>query len=94
MLSVGQNARRFSPSQNIHVKSRLPTDFGNVDYRQLILYWRTIGKPAGLMAGSSGKIVFLLSRMSPVIRRCAGAVAKGEVDPLDLVVSNDGRTAP
>ena len=37
------------------------------------------------MAGSSGKIVFLLSRMSPVIRRCAGAVAVREVDPLDLV---------
>ena len=45
----------------------------------------TIGKPAGLMAGSSGKIVFLLSRMSPVIRRCAGAVAVREVDPRDLV---------
>jgi hypothetical protein len=33
------------------------------------------------MAGSSGKIIFLLSRMSPVIRRCAGVVAVREVDP-------------
>jgi hypothetical protein len=37
----------------------------------------------GLMAGSSGKIVFLLSRRSPVIGRCAGAVAVREVDPRD-----------
>jgi hypothetical protein len=35
------------------------------------------------MAGSSGKIIFLLSRMSPVIRRCAGAVALRAVDPRD-----------
>ena len=35
------------------------------------------------MAGSSGKIIFLLSRMSPVIRTCAGVVAVREADPWD-----------
>src|SRR3984893_3004732 len=33
----------------------------------------------------SSKIVFLLSGMSPVIRRCAGAAAMRDVNPLDLV---------
>jgi PAS domain-containing protein len=37
------------------------------------------------MAGSSGKIVFLLSRMSPFIRSGTGAVAVHDVDPRDLV---------
>ena len=30
----GPDARRFSPSQNIHVKNPLPSEFGNVHYRQ------------------------------------------------------------
>src|ERR1019366_10623204 len=34
---------------------------------------------------SPSKIVFLLSRMSPVIRKCAGAVAMLDVNPLDIV---------
>jgi PAS domain-containing protein len=38
------------------------------------------------MAGSSGKIAFLLST-SPLIRRRAGAVAVSEVDPWDLVAT-------
>jgi hypothetical protein len=38
------------------------------------------------MAGSSGKIIFLLSRMSPVIRTCAGVVAVREVD-LGLILN-------
>ena len=33
MLSVGPGARRFSPSQNIHIKSE-PHLIGNVHYRQ------------------------------------------------------------
>jgi PAS domain S-box-containing protein len=37
------------------------------------------------MAGSSGKILFLLPRLSPLIKGCAGAVAVREVDPWDLV---------
>src|ERR1019366_1665438 len=34
---------------------------------------------------SPSKIVFLLSMMSPVIRKCAGAVAMLDVNPLDIV---------
>jgi hypothetical protein len=37
------------------------------------------------MAGSSGKIVFLLSGMSPVVKKCAGVAAVLEVAPRDLV---------
>ena len=36
MLSVGQNAHRFSPSQNIHVNKPAATEVGNVHYRQHI----------------------------------------------------------
>jgi PAS domain-containing protein len=36
MLSVGQNARRFSPSQNIHVRKSALRRIGNVHYRQPI----------------------------------------------------------
>ena len=32
------------------------------------------------MVGSFGKIIMFLSRMSPVIKRCAGVVAAREVD--------------
>jgi hypothetical protein len=38
---------------------------------------------AGDGDGLSSRTVFLLSRMSPFIRRCAGAVVC-EVDPLDI----------
>src|ERR1017187_6183604 len=34
MLSVGPGARRFSPSQDIHVKKYVPHQVGNVHYRQ------------------------------------------------------------
>src|ERR1039457_6917105 len=33
MLSVGPGARRFSPSQDIHVKKYVPHQVGNVHYR-------------------------------------------------------------
>ena len=39
------------------------------------------------MAGSLGKIIFLLSRMSPVIRTCAGVVAVREADPWGLILN-------
>jgi hypothetical protein len=45
-----------------------------VHYRQRAHEWGTIDEPAGVMAGASGKIVSLLSRMNPVTGTCAGAV--------------------
>jgi hypothetical protein len=44
--------------------------------------WRTIGKPAGLIAGVS----FLLSRMSPVIEGAAGEPLPCEADPSGLIL--------
>jgi hypothetical protein len=38
MLSVGPGTPRFSPSQDIHVKSDLSRRLGNVHYRQTLLY--------------------------------------------------------
>ena len=42
MLSVGPGARRFSPSQNIRVKSELPTDSVMYITDSTTLNWRTI----------------------------------------------------
>src|ERR1700694_1244346 len=54
MLSVGQNARRFSPSQNIHVTKSALHRIGNVHYRQQIptgAPWvNRVGKPDGVLA--------------------------------------------
>src|ERR1700694_2395360 len=54
MLSVGQNARRFSPSQNIHVTKSALRRIGNVHYRQQIPTGAPSVNRGGLMAGSSG----------------------------------------
>jgi hypothetical protein len=70
MLSVGSGAPRFSPSQNICVILSLPS-YGNVHYRRYTLEALRIQCWQG--DDLSSRIVFLLSRMSPFIRRCAGA---------------------
>jgi hypothetical protein len=63
MLSVGSGAPRFSSSKNIRVILSLPS-YGNVHYRRYTLdSVRTQGD------GLSSRTVFLLSRMSPFIRR-------------------------
>src|ERR1017187_10466954 len=54
MLSVGQNACRFSPSQNIHfIKSAL-CRIGNVHYRQSDPTGAPSLNRAGMVAGPSG----------------------------------------
>ena len=74
MLSVGPGAARFSPSQNIRVILLTPA-VGNVHYRQhtpTSLQSRLADR-AGGGGGLSSRIVILLSKISPVITRCAGA---------------------
>jgi hypothetical protein len=84
MLSVGSDARRFSPSENICVKKANPHCLGNIHYRQRLLgnvYYRpafSLSRQSELVMGRrmlSSKIVFLLSRMHPVIKSCEGAAA-------------------
>ena len=64
--------------RTIRVKSEPPL-IGNVHYRQHPLNELTTD---GELRKLSRKIVFLLSRISPVIRRCAGAAGIGDVNPL------------
>ena len=72
MLSVGPGAARFSPAQNIRVILSLPR-IGNVHYRQHTQITHNHDSQAACGGGGlSSRMVFLLSRMSPVIRRCAG----------------------
>src|ERR1700674_1265756 len=77
MLSVGQNARRFSPSQNIHVIKSALRRIGNVHYRQQI----PTGAPSvnrgadggllwGLLGGQLGRKSVNRDRRSA--RVCAG----------------------
>src|SRR6266540_3093637 len=82
MLSVGPDAPRFSPSQNIRVKSQIPTEFGNVHYRQRP---STLSQSGPGRRGLSSKIVFLLSRMSQPRQQKLQEPSMREVDPLDLV---------
>jgi len=70
MLSIGPGAPRFSPSQDIRVILSLPR-VGNVHYRQ----HTPTSSQSGLQAGRAAEVAspagsyFLLSRMSPIIRR-------------------------
>ncbi len=79
MLSVGPGAARFSPPQNIRVILLTPRPIGNGHYRQHTPTSSQSGF-AGRAGGGgslSSRIVILLSKIRPVITRCAGAGREG-----------------
>ena len=64
----------------------LPPPYADVHYRQRCLneLESATRRQGGRWSGFSSRIVFLLTRPSPALRRCAGTAVR-EVDPLDLV---------
>src|ERR1700677_4613096 len=84
MLSVGQNAPRLSPSQDIRIKSK-PLRIGNVHYRQPIPIGAQSENQQGRLAGYLVTSYCLL--YAPSHKGRAGAIAVAEVDPWELMAT-------
>jgi hypothetical protein len=84
-VNTGKRATGGKRASKSSVSCCLPP-YANVHYRQRCLneLESATRRQGGRWSGFSSRIVFLLTRPSPAIRRCAGT-AVGEVDPLDLV---------